>query len=239
MDLRFSLIRLLERTRQEEELYISRLSPKERDQVGRVDDWSAKDLMAHLAAWRLRMADRLKAAQRGEAPAAETDLEAQNASIWAEYAARSWDDVRQALAHGHRDLIDSMQALTEAELLDAARFEWQRGQPLWRGVAGNGCTHPALHLAQAYARRGQADYAASMMEELSAHQAELDDTPQWKGVVRYNLACYYALAGVQARAIERLREALELHPGLADWSQQDPDLAALHGTPEYEALYGH
>jgi hypothetical protein len=237
MDLRLDLIQLLERTREEEELYIARLSPQEREQVGSVDSWSAKDLMSHLAVWRLRMADRLETAQRGGAPSPDAEVDAENAVIWAEYAGKSWGEVRQALALGHRRLADSLQALSDDELTDPQRFEWQRGQPLWRGVAGNGCTHPVMHLADAYVKRGQTDYAASMMDDVSAHLAELDDAPRWKGVVRYNLACFYALAGEKARAVKLLGEALELHPGLAEWSKEDTDLASLHGMPEYDRLY--
>lgn len=237
MDLRLDLIQLLERTREEEELYIARLSPQEREQVGRLDGWSAKDLMSHLAAWRLRMADRLETAQQGGAPPPDAEVEAENAAIWAEYAGKSWDEVRQALALSHRRLADSLQALSDEELTDPQRFEWQRGQPLWRGVAGNGCTHPVMHLADAYARRGQMDDAAAMMEDISAQLAELEDAPRWKGVVRYNLACFYALAGAKARAVKLLGEALELHPGLAEWSKEDTDLASLRGMPEYDRLY--
>ena len=237
MDLRLDLIQILERTREEEELYIARLSPQEREQVGRVDGWSAKDLMSHMAAWRSRMADRLEAAHQDGTRPADDEPDAENAAIWAEYAGKSWDEVRQALALSHRRLADSMQALTDDELTDPQHFEWQRGQPLWRGVAGNGCTHPVMHLADAYAKRGQTDYAASMMDDVSAHLAELEDVPGWKGVVRYNLACFYALADEKARAVKLLGEALELDPGLAEWSKEDTDLASLHGMPEYDRLY--
>ena len=237
MDLRLDLVQLLERTREEEELYIARLSPQEREQAGRVDGWSPKDLMSHLAAWRLRMADRLETAHEGGTHAPDVEPDTENAAIWAEYAGKSWDEVRRALALGHRRLADSMQALTDDELTDPQRFDWQRGQPLWRGVAGNGCTHPVMHLADAYVKRGQMDDATAMMEEVSGLLSALEDAPRWKGVVRYNLACFYALAGERARAVRLLEEALQLHPGLAEWSKEDTDLASLHGMPEYDRLY--
>ena len=56
-------------------------------------------------------------------------------------------------------------------------------------------------------------------------------------MVRYNLACYYALAGETARAIETLRDALHLHPDLLGWSKEDTDLASLRDDPNYKALY--
>ena len=55
--------------------------------------------------------------------------------------------------------------------------------------------------------------------------------------MRYNLACHYALAGEKERAIAGLGAALASNPGLAEWSQQDPDLASIRDEPGYLALY--
>jgi len=237
MDVRPELIKLLERTQAEEEAFVGQLSPQEREQVSKVSDWSAKDMIAHLAGWKLRMADRLAALGRGEARADVDEIDAENALIWSEYCDRSWGEVTRASSLGHRRLIDGLQVMSANDLHDADRFESQKGQPLWRSVAGNGCTHPMMHLAEAYVKRGQAARAQAMMEDLSEGLARLDDSPRWLGVVRYNLACYLALAGEKNKAVELLGEALRLHPGLTEWSRQDTDLVSLHGLPEYERLY--
>jgi tetratricopeptide (TPR) repeat protein len=237
MDVRPKLVELLERTQHEEEAFVAQLTAQEREQAGKVDDWSAKDLIAHLAGWKLRMADRLAALGRGEAATFAEEIDAENALIWSEYFDRSWEEVVQASALGHRRLIDGLQAMSVDDLHDADRFESLKGQPLWREVAGNGCTHPTMHLAEVHMKRGQDARAAAMMESLSDDLARLDDSPRWVGVVRYNLACYLALAGDKNRAIELLRSALSLHPGLTDWSRQDTDLSSLHGLPAYERLY--
>ncbi len=237
MDVRPELIKLLARTQAEEEAFVGQLSPQEREQVGKVSDWSAKDMIAHLAGWKLRMADRLAALGRGEARGDVDEIDAENALIWSEYCDRSWDEVTQASSLGHRRLIDGLQVMSANDLHDADRFESQKGQPLWRSVAGNGCTHPMMHLAEACMKRGQAARAQAMMEDLSEGLARLDDSPRWLGVVRYNLACYLALAGEKNKAVELLGEALRLHPGLTEWSRQDTDLVSLHGLPEYERLY--
>ncbi len=237
MDVRPKLAELLKQTLDEERRFIDQLTPEEVHRLGEVDAWSAKDLIAHLAGWKLRMADRLAAIGRGEMPAPTGEADAENAIIWAEHSSETWDEVVQASALGHRRMVEALQALSLEDVQDAQRFESQQGQPLWRGVAGNGCTHPIMHLAEVYVKRGQAAYAASMMENLSEGLALLDDSPRWLGVVRYNLACYYALAGETARALDALRDALHLHPGLSGWSREDTDLTSLHGNPEYEGLY--
>jgi tetratricopeptide (TPR) repeat protein len=237
MDVRPKLIELLEQTQAEEEAFIAQLAAQERERVGKVNDWSAKDLIAHLAGWKLRMADRLAALGRGEATAQTEEIDAENALIWSEYCDRSWEEAVQALSLGHRRLIDGLNAMSVDDLHDADRFESQKGQPLWRSVAGSGCTHPMMHLAEAHMKRGQAARARAMMESLSEGLERLDDSPRWVGVVRYNLACYFALAGEKNKAVQLLSEALRLHPGLTEWSKQDTDLASLHGLPGYERLH--
>ena len=237
MDVRPTLIELLQQTMDEERRFVDQLTPEERQRFGDVNAWSPKDLIAHLAGWKLRMADRLVAIGRGEAPAQAEEVDAENTLIWAEYSSRTWDEVAQASALGHRRMVEGLQALSLDDVHDPQRFESQQGQPLWRVVAGNGCTHPIMHLAEAYVKSGEGTYAAAMMEDVSERLALLDDTPRWQGVVRYNLACYFALAGEKARAIGILRDALRLHPGLTEWSKEDTDLACLHGEPGYEGLY--
>jgi hypothetical protein len=237
MDVRPKLIELLERTHDEEQAFVAQLTSQERQQAGKVDNWSAKDLIAHLACWKLRLVDRLAALERGEAQAPTDEIDAENALIWSEYRDRSWEEVLQASSLGHQRLIEGLRTMLVDDLHDADRFESQKGQPLWRSVAGTGCTHPMMHLAEEYAKRGQAARGTAMMESVSEGLARLEDSPRWVGVVRYNLACYLALAGDKTRAIEILRDALRLHPGLTEWSRQDTDLASLHGLPEYEQLY--
>jgi len=237
MDVRPKLIELLDRTEDEERRFVAQLTPEERERIGQVNEWSPKDLIAHLAGWKLRMADRLEAIARGEPTARTEEPDDENALIWAEYAGKSWEEVLQASSSGHRRMVDGLQALSLEDVHDPQRFESQQGQPLWRGVAGNGCTHPIMHLAEAYMKRGEAAYAAAMMESLSVELVRLDDSPRWLGVVRYNLACYFSLAGETARAIEALRDALRLHPGLLEWSKEDTDLASLRDDPDYMALY--
>lgn len=237
MDVRPKLIELLDRTHAEVRDYVAGLTPEERGQVGKANDWSPKDLIAHLAAWQVRMADRLAELGRGEDKAQPDDIDAENALIWGEYCDRSWDEILERLSTGHQRLMENLQVLSAEDLQDAHRFQSQKGQPVWRSVAGNECTHPTMHLAEAYAKHGQQDRASKMMEGLAADLALLDDSPRWTGVVRYNLACYFALAGEKDRAVALLAEALKLHPGLTEWSRQDGDLASLRGRPDYERLY--
>ena len=55
--------------------------------------------------------------------------------------------------------------------------------------------------------------------------------------VLYNAACAYCRLGRKAEALEVLTKAHAAGFGDADWARRDPDLALLHGEPEFERLY--
>lgn len=55
--------------------------------------------------------------------------------------------------------------------------------------------------------------------------------------VLYNAACAYSRRGRKAEALDVLTKAHAARFGDADWARRDPDLAVLHGEPEFERLY--
>ena len=58
-----------------------------------------------------------------------------------------------------------------------------------------------------------------------------------EATVLYNAACTFAQIDRRADAIEALRKAWEAGYRDAEWTRRDPDLASLHGDPEFEKLY--
>ena len=76
-----------------------------------------------------------------------------------------------------------------------------------------------------------------IQEEMATALSELDDSPSWLGVNKYNLACFYSLSGQKDKAIQGLKDALHLNSELTDWSKQDPDFDPIRNEPEYLALY--
>ena len=58
-----------------------------------------------------------------------------------------------------------------------------------------------------------------------------------EATVLYNAACTFANLEKRAEAIEALRKAWEAGYKDAEWTRRDPDLASLHGDPEFEKLY--
>jgi serine/threonine protein kinase/Tfp pilus assembly protein PilF len=55
--------------------------------------------------------------------------------------------------------------------------------------------------------------------------------------ILYNAACVYCGLNKKAEALDALRRAWEAGSKDAVWARRDPDLAMLHGDPEFERLY--
>jgi len=58
-----------------------------------------------------------------------------------------------------------------------------------------------------------------------------------EATVLYNAACTYCALGRKAEALDALTKAWRAGFRDADWARRDPDLAMLHGEPEFERLY--
>lgn len=238
MELKSKLIELVERAFQEERTLYDKLSEAERSVVGQPDRWSPKDVIVHLAGWKARLAGNLVMAANGGTPVRYDDFEAVNAKEFEENRDRSWSEVLEMAAEACQQLIEQVEARSEDELRGTETLPWQGDRPLWRLIVGNGYMHPmAMHLGPIHIERGEKEYATELQEEAAKLLWELDESESWQGLVRYNLACHYALVGEVERAIEELGEALELNPGLTEWSKEDPDLASIREEPGCLALY--
>jgi serine/threonine protein kinase/Tfp pilus assembly protein PilF len=55
--------------------------------------------------------------------------------------------------------------------------------------------------------------------------------------ILYNVACVYCLLKKKPEALEALRKAWEAGSKDAVWARRDPDLAMLHGDPDFERMY--
>ncbi len=238
MELKSKLIQLIEYTSKEEQALFARLSEDERAVRGEPDRWSPKDTIAHLAAWKTRLAENLAAAARGETPVRDEDYEAVNAKVFELNRDRSWSEILDEAAEASRQLVEQVEKTSEAELRGTETLPWQGERSLWRVMVGTSIIHPlAMHLGPLLVERGEKEYATQLQEKAAKLLSELDESQSWQGTMRYNLACHYALAGETETALGKLREALELNPELTEWSKEDADLASLREEPGYKALY--
>lgn len=217
----------------QEQEFVEALTPEERRAEGTFEQWSAKDLLSHLAAWKQRLVEMIAAAAAGEVPPSYEDFEHENAVIYQEYHPLALEEVVLRSRQAHEELMRVAGSLDEEMLTDPRRFAWLQGQPLWRRVTGSGFIHPLQHLTESLIKSGRVERALALGERAAERALQLTEDPQWQGVVHYNLACTYALAGARHEALTRLAEALRLRPDLVDWSRQDPDLASIRDDPSF------
>ena len=237
MERKERVLELLERGYEMEREFCAGFTEQERSQGGSWERWAVKDTIAHSAAWKAHLADGLAAVAEGRVAAPAGDYQHQNEVIFGEHFAKSWNEVESMAAKAHRSLVGQVSSLTPEELDSTAILPWQGERAMWRVALGTGFNHPLMHLSDHLKQGGQATRAADVVGELATSVAELDDSPDWQGVVQYNLACRHALLGEEQSAVDRLGNALDLSPRLLDYSRQDPDLETVRGDPACQALF--
>jgi len=85
-------------------------------------------------------------------------------------------------------------------------------------------------LANCYAHQNRAEDATREADMAMALRP--DDT-----MILYNVACVFSLMGKKQEGLNALKRAKETGYRSPTWVRQDPDLALLHGDPEFESLY--
>jgi len=228
---------LLEKGYQAEKDFIANLTNAERNAESTLEKWTAKDIIAHNSHWRKQHANNLFAVLAGNPPTATDDIDHANEEIYNQYRDQTWEAVEALARSSCEHMEKALDALGDDDSQRADFYPWQEGRPLWRFVVGNVYTHPILHLADWHIKKGEATRAAEMYQEMTGLLSDLDDSPDWKGTIRYNLACSYSLAGDKEKAIRELGEALNMNPTLIEWSKQDPDFEPIREEPGYKALY--
>ncbi|HEX6817630.1 MAG TPA: DinB family protein [Ktedonobacterales bacterium] len=235
MELKRQLLSLIGEARAEQEAFIAELGPDERVEVGTPDNWSAKDLVAHVSAWWGRQGHRLAMVARGEQPETFDWSDEENAETFAVNRERTWEAVVAEAAVNNATLMAAVAALDPADLMDPSRVIAMKGTALWRLVLGNGYLHPRMHLAGHLVQRGQIERATKMHEQIAEMLPRL--RPELRGMALYDLGCFYALTGRPTEALSRLDQAFRITPTLVEYSRQDHDLDALRSLPGFQELY--
>jgi tetratricopeptide (TPR) repeat protein len=232
------LAELLEKGSQAEKHFLAGLTEAERKADSTIEKWAAKDIIAHNSHWRQHHAENLLAALAGKTPSPTDDIDHANEAIYYQYRDESWEAIETLAGSSCERMKEALNALGDEGLQRVDLFPWQEGRPVWRSVVGNVYTHPILHLSDWHIKKGNAARAAEMYREMTSLLSDLDDSPDWQGTIRYNLACSFSLLGQKEKAINELREALKMNPALTEWSKQDPDFEPIRGESGYKALYG-
>lgn len=230
-----TLAELIRHSREAERAMTVELTEEERRATGTPDSMSAKDLVAHVTAAKIRNAWKLDAASRGE-PAPSFD-DHENAQIFAENAHRPWEEVAEEADRVCEQLVVQVQSLTVGQLNSLQPDPCEGEKLLWRQLLYPFLWHPYGHLTGYYLGREDAVRATRLHQALVDVVRSLDAPGPLLGCVTYNLACVFAVTGRSSEALDLLGEALRLDPELVELSQHDGDLDSLRQDPKFSELF--
>lgn len=146
------LIRALEGGREAFLDSVEGLSDEEMVAESVFDDWTVKDILAHLTMWEAELVKLLWQARQGQKPTsvhfAEVSMDEQNAKWHRRNKDRPLERVLGDY-HGVRpQTIRRVEAFSDRDLTDPKRYAWLEGTPLWKWIASDSFEHEAEHLAQ-------------------------------------------------------------------------------------------
>jgi hypothetical protein len=212
------LVALLEAVRRAEHDLFDRLDAS-RGAEPVIDGLTARDVRAHLAAWRAVEARRLLGTATDEDPRPGDPIDAANARIQAERAAWTAEETAAAADASIDELIGAIRSSTNDALCECDQ--------LAAGIGANGVNHAIGHLSDIARLAGAEDRYAQLAAEVEAILGGSHLMPRDSGVMLYNLACHSGLTGRTDDALRLLRTAFARRGDLRDLALDDPDLESL------------
>ncbi len=240
MTTKAKLMEILQKARVVERALVIDKSEIDLSVRGTVEEWSIKDIVAHIMYWRKQLVGRLEAIQKGERPVfagSQEALDAINDQAFTDYKEIPWVEIWSESVQVFSRVLELIDQFSEQELFDPGQFEWLEGQPLWRNITENSFAHPLAHISDFYLDLGEREKAIENERFSTEIGLGMDDSPIWRGAMWYNLACFYIKIEDFDAALTLLQEAFILNPELKAWGKQDSDLDPLRQNPDFEALY--
>lgn len=148
---RAELLEKIRLSRQELEDTLSGLTPEQMGRPVLPGGWSAKDALAHIAAWEGRMLHLIDLAVHNQAPEpgelvfSQEDIDQFNEKTFVQNRDHPLDDVQADFQRSYAQSMQVIAGLPDGELFGPCRHSWLEGQPLWRIVAANTYWHYPEH----------------------------------------------------------------------------------------------
>ncbi|NJL26861.1 MAG: ClbS/DfsB family four-helix bundle protein [Thermoanaerobaculia bacterium] len=143
----------------------SQIPSRMHDAMGAVDDWSAKDVVAHLTYWLEVFSYNIDARTHSETLVDTENYKVLNREAWKLRNILTWDKVRLDLDRAFKSVQSRVHGLTATQLTDASCFSLQ-GQPLVADYMYELIEHPMHHWVILYRRASREDMALGMLERV-------------------------------------------------------------------------
>ena len=197
-----------------------------RETAGAIGEWSVKDVLAHLAAWRAVEARRIGARAGDVDPLHASDppttepVDESNAALHERHAGLSWEAV---IAEADAS-VEALVAAIERSSTDVL-CECDDGSVA--GIGASGVNHAVGHLPEIAEMAGDRPRFDAFADAIEAILGAGHLPPRDSGVILYNIACARALSGELDDARRLLKSAIARRHDLAELAPHDDDLIAL------------
>lgn len=237
MSTKEKLLELLQNTWEQEDIFVASLSEEDRTIQGQADNWSTRNVWAHIVEWTVITGRRIGSTEINDpTPLYEGGLDVINEGIFYRLKDRSWAELEISRQEGNRLIRENLLALSEEQISDPDAYPWLEDRPLWRHVGHNVYYHPLHHMAELFLEKKDYPEAERLMVEAIEGILSLTDEPNTLASYPYNLACFFALNGQTDQAIAQLEQVLPSRPDLMEWSKEDTDLDSIHQDKRYITL---
>jgi hypothetical protein len=141
------LLESIHATRAQLNQKFSKLTPNQMVWPGSMDNWSVKDILAHLIDWEQRFIGWYKAGQRGEVPETPapgfkwSDLPKLNQAGYEKHKDESLEKVLDQYKRSHHEIVKLVEGMSEKEIFDPGYYEWTGDSALLGFIAANTSSH--------------------------------------------------------------------------------------------------
>lgn len=125
----------------------SKLTASQMVWPGSMDDWSVKDILAHLVDWEQRLIEWYQAGLRGEIPETPApgmtwrDLPKVNQLGYKRHRGRPLEDVLEDFNKSHNDVLKLIEGMSEEEIFIKGSYPWTGNSSLLTWIAANTYKH--------------------------------------------------------------------------------------------------
>jgi len=155
------LLQIIKWVYQEERTLIDKLTGEERAEIGTLNKWSIKGIVAHIAFWKSLRAKSIDDVLRGEILKDIGDFNKINEEVFKKFRNSSWDDIISYSKEAHNYLKKIVDSTTEEDLNSKKSFPLLGDKEIWKIIIIYCCLHPLDHFDKYYANRSQSYRAKS------------------------------------------------------------------------------
>jgi hypothetical protein len=141
------LLQSIKGTRERLEKKFSKLTPEQMIWPGSMDDWSVKDILAHLVDWEQRLIGWYEAGLRGEVPETPApglswrDLPKLNQAGYERHKSEPLEDVLEQYWKSYQECLVLVGGMTEQEIFTPNFYAWTGTSTLLTWIVANTSSH--------------------------------------------------------------------------------------------------